>query len=100
MGLGKSERELERGIDSMMEEIDGMYRADLKDEERLDSKMGDISLRDELIGHIREVVRCRKISERMMAEQSKDVRYTMSIEVSRNGMSYSVVRRVCTGMRQ
>lgn len=86
------ERELERCIDSMVDEMNGIYCADLTEEAMLDSRMNDIELRDALISQIREIVRCKKISERMMAEMSRKVLYTVKTEVGRSGMSFTVAR--------
>ncbi|MDE1870780.1 MAG: hypothetical protein KGI06_00890 [Candidatus Micrarchaeota archaeon] len=87
-----SERELERCIDSMVDEMSRIYCADLTEEAMLDSRMSDIGLRDSLISQIKEAIRCKKISERMMSEQSRKVSYKIDVEVGRNGMSYTVAR--------
>src|SRR5580700_3850815 len=86
----KSERELESCIDSMVVEMNVIYCADLTEEAKIDSKMSDIRLRDELICQIKEVIRCKKISERLMAEGSKEMRYQMQVRIGKEGITYNI----------
>ncbi len=94
---GKCERELGRCIDSVVEEMNGMYCADLTEEAKIDSKMSDIKLREELICQIREEIRCKKISERLMAEQMKGVAYRMQVSICGEGIEYEIVRSDAKG---
>lgn len=88
----KCERELEKCIDSLVDEMNGMYCADLTEDAKVDARMSDISLRDELMGQIEETIRCKKISERVMAENMKNVIYTMQVSISSNGIDYAISR--------
>ncbi len=76
----------------MVEEMNEMYCADLTESAKVDSKMSDIRLRDELIGQMRAVIRCKKISERMMAEQMRNVVYNIKVSVCGEGIEYTVTR--------
>lgn len=86
----RCERELERCIDSVVEEMNGMYCADLTEDARIDSRMSDIKLRDELIRQIKDEIRCKKISERMMEEQKRSVVYGMQVSICGEGIEYSI----------
>lgn len=86
------ERELGKWIDSLVDEMNGMYCADLTDAAKIDSKMSDIKLRDELINQLREIIRCKKLSERLLAEHCKEVTYKMSVRINGNGIR-SVIER-------
>ncbi|MGD0510346.1 MAG: hypothetical protein ABSA33_00755 [Candidatus Micrarchaeaceae archaeon] len=88
----KCERELERCIDSMVDEVSGMYCADLAEHAKVDSKMSDIKFREELIGQIKDEIRCKKICERMMAEQNRSLVYGMQVSICKEGIEYSVTR--------
>jgi len=92
MGSKARERELERCIDSVLEEMNGMYCADLNENAKVDARMSDIKFRDELICQMKEAIRCKKISERMMAEQNRQIMYRIGLEVDGSGMRYSVAR--------
>jgi len=90
----KCERELERCIDSMVDEMSEMYCTELAEDAKLESKMSDIRMRDELIEQIKEVIRCKKISERMAAEQIRKVAYIMQVGISSSGITYTISREV------
>ena len=89
---GKCERELARCIDSVVEEMNGMYCADLTESAKVDSRMSDIKFREALIGQIKAEIRCKKICERMMAEQKKKVVYGIQVSVCGDGIEYSITR--------
>ncbi len=88
----KCERELEKYIDSLMEKMDGMYCADLTESAKIESRMNDIRLRDDIISQIKEEIRCKKICERIKAEQEKEATYSINVKVCRNGIQYTVAR--------
>jgi hypothetical protein len=92
VSVQKYERELRSCIDSMVDEMNGIYGADLTESAKIDSKMGDIRLRDELIEQIRNVVRCKKISERMSAEQMRSITYRMEVRICGDGIDYEITR--------
>ena len=85
------ERKLGKEIDSLMEEMDRICCADLTEEERIDSKMGDMRFRDELIDHVRRIVQCRKMSQ-MSKAKGRDTAYTVSIGISADGFGSKVSR--------
>lgn len=87
-----SERELERGIDSMLERINCRYGADLTDEAKIDVRMGDILFRNELKSLDEVIARLKKISERTMHEQKKEIAYYLHITVTGNCMHYYITR--------
>ena len=76
----------------MVDEMNGMYCADLTEDAKVDSKMSDIKFREELISQIKEEIRCKKICERMMAEQGKSIVYGMQVSICKEGIEYSVTR--------
>jgi hypothetical protein len=84
------ERKLKGCIDSMVDEMNAIYCADLTEEAKIDSKMGDIKLREELICQMKEVIRCKKISERLMAEESKEIKYLMQVRIGGEGITYNI----------
>lgn len=86
------ERELRKCIDSLVDEMNAMYCADLAEHAKIDSKMSDIKLREELICQIRSEIRCKKICERMMAEQNRSFVYCMQVSISGNGIEYTITR--------
>jgi hypothetical protein len=88
----KCERELESCIDSMVEEMNEMYCTDLTESAKIDSKMSDIKLRDELIGQVRNVIRCKKISERILAEEMREVTYLMQVRISGEAIEHTITR--------
>jgi hypothetical protein len=88
----KCERELGKWIDSLVDEMNGIYCADLTEAAKVDAKMSDIKVREELIGQITEIIRCKKISERIMAEQAKNVVYNMNVRISAEGITYGITR--------
>ncbi len=88
----KCERELERCIDSMVDEMNGIYCADLTEVAKIDSKMSDIKLREELISQIKDEIRCKKISERMMVESMKELEYHMEVRINSEGVIYNITR--------
>jgi hypothetical protein len=54
--------------------------------------MSDIKFREELIGQIKDEIRCKKICERMMAEQNRSLVYGMQVSICKEGIEYSVTR--------
>lgn len=94
----KCERELglERCMDSLVDEMNGKYGADLAEEARIDAMMGDLVFRDDLIKVLKEVIRCKKISERIMAEERKDVEYSIGLRAASGRISFSIARN-CLG---
>lgn len=88
----KCERELRRCIDSVVDEMNSMYCADLTETAKIDSKMSDIKLRDALISQMREIIRCKKVSERIGAEQLREVAYDMQVRISGSGIAFAVTR--------
>lgn len=88
----KYERELEGYIDFLVEKMDGMYCTDLTESAKIESRMNDIKLREDIISHIKEEIRCKKICERIKAEQGKDIAYDISIRVCNDGIQYTVTR--------
>lgn len=88
----KCERELEKWIDSLVEEMNGRYGAELAEDLQIDRKLSDINLRNELISQIKEVVRCKKISERMMEEQKQEIAYYMHITVTSGSTHFYITR--------
>ncbi|MGI0100217.1 MAG: hypothetical protein ACREBH_00620 [Candidatus Micrarchaeaceae archaeon] len=89
---GELERELVRCMDSLIEYIGSAYGTDITEEARIDSKMGDIQLRDALIRQFFEEVRCKKICERIWAERNKESSYAMEVRISGSGVSYGISR--------
>ena len=88
----KYERKLSVCIDSLIEEMGSMYCADLAESAKVDSRMSDIKLRDSLIRQIGDEVRCKKISERLMAEIGREARYRVRASVSCDGLQYNIER--------
>ena len=86
----KCERELERCIDAMIEEMNGHYCGELEDEAEIDARLADINLRDRIIGQIREVLRCKKLSERISRDQQKEVAYVMETRIGSNGLAFGI----------
>lgn len=62
MANGLVERELRSGIDRLMAEANSAY-AGISDEDRIEIALTDAELRDQIIGFIEDIVRCRKVSE-------------------------------------
>ena len=81
----------------MVDEMNAIYCADLTEEAKIDSKMSDIKLRDELIGQIKETIRCKKISERLLAEESKEMRYLMQVRIGGEGIEYAITHDDASG---
>lgn len=69
-------------MDSLVSEIGDRYGADLTEMARIEELLGNVKLRDELISHIGEMVRCRKLCERVKAEQNKDIAYHVHIVIT------------------
>jgi hypothetical protein len=89
---GKYERKLAVCIDSLVEEMSGMYCADLAESAKIDSKMSDIKLRDSLIRQLYDEIRCKKIGDRIMSELGREAVYRINASISRNGLQYSIER--------
>lgn len=89
MKANKWQRELGRGVDSLVGEMNSRYgtpSGELSEDAEMDRKRSDIQLRDEVISHIEELLRCRKLSERLMDEERMDVKYEIRTEVSSKRM--------------
>ena len=94
MKKSASERELSRGMDSMIGEVQAAYGAKLSEEAQIERKLSDVALRDDLMGLAREVVRLRKLAERFGDEEALSVSYELVTVVSADGISTKVkVRR-------
>ncbi len=88
----KCERELKKWIDSLVDQMNGMYCADLTEAAKIDSKMSDIKLRDMLIRQMTDEIRFKKLSERIMAEQGKEITYDMQVRIDGSGITYETSR--------
>jgi hypothetical protein len=96
MKANKWQRKLCSGIDAMVGEMGSRYgtpSGELSEEAEIDRRMGDIQLRDDVIALDEEVLRCKKLSERLMDEERMDVKYEIRTEVSSKG----IVTRVSVG---
>lgn len=78
----KYERELERCIDAMIDEMNEKYCVEMAEEAMIDAKLADIKLREDLINQINEELRCRKISEKAMNSQLMPLVYEMKVRIS------------------
>lgn len=70
--------------------MDGMYCANFTDGAKIDSKMGDIKFREELIKQIKEEIRCKKLSEQFMTEQGRKIRYSVNAGIDKEGIEFSI----------
>ena len=89
MKTNRHERELERGMDSLIGEMNGMYGTPYErmgEEAKLEREISDVQLRDDMVSHTEEVIRCRKMSERFLDDEKIDVTYTVQTEVSSKGV--------------
>ena len=83
-------------MDSLIGEMSGMYGTPCErmgEEAKLEREISDAQLRDDLISHIEEIIRCRKLSERFLDEEHVDVAYTVQTEVSSKGVASKIVVR-------
>jgi|GEM_PF-1651786 hypothetical protein len=87
------ERKLGECIDSMVEEMNSTYCADLAEEDRIESRMSDIVFREALINQIKEEILCKKLSESVMAGQKREVVYQMPVSITNKGISFSLCRK-------
>ena len=90
------ERELAKGMDSLMGEMNGRYGTSsmLMDENaEIERKRSDIALRDDMISHVKEVLRCRKLSEHFLDVERIDVTYEICTIVSSKKMETKIVIR-------
>ena len=99
MKTNKAERKLGKSLESLIGEMNRGYRMPsegMSEEEEIDMKRKDIQLRDEMVSHDLELLRCRKLSERFLAEQRIDITYEVRAEVSSNAIvtKVSVLRAV------
>lgn len=86
-------RELELGIDTLIEEMNSMYGAELQEEEALERKLSDIRLRARLEEILRHIVRFAKIAERRRDEELMNVGYIMSVTIDSEGAEFEVKGR-------
>ncbi|HVC57870.1 MAG TPA: hypothetical protein VND15_00130 [Candidatus Acidoferrales bacterium] len=94
MKKSASERELSRGMDSMIGEVQAAYGAKLEEEAQIERKLSDVALRDDVIAMASEVVRLRKLAERFGDEEALNVSYTVVTDVYADRIAFrSVVRR-------
>lgn len=84
----KYERELERGIDAMIDEMNEKYSVEMAEESMIDAKMTDIKLREDIIKQIKEELRCRKISEKSVNSSLVPLVYEMKVRISSESLSY------------
>lgn len=91
--LDECERELEKPVDSLVSEVGSRYGADLNEMARIEALMDDIRLRNELIPHLVEIIRCRKLCERVKAEQRREIAYHVHIIVTSTWTHLYVTRR-------
>lgn len=86
------ERELRFWIDCLVEDMGDKYGAQLTDENRMERRMKDIELRESLIEHVAQIVRCSKISERFWHESRSLRSYRLVASVSHEGASTSFIQ--------
>ena len=82
----KVERELRFWIDCLVEEMREMYRGDSTDERRIDRMVGDATLRDSLLEHLRQLIKLRVMSE-LFGDQGRAKSYLLEVTVSPDGFS-------------
>jgi hypothetical protein len=73
----------------MVEEMGRIYLDSLTEEERIDLKMADISLRDSLVNQIKQEIRCRKIAE-AMSRLGRDHIYQMQVRIGKSELTYDL----------
>ena len=99
MKTNRRERELGKGMDALIGEISGRYGTSSKvlDEDAdLERKRNDIALRDDVICHVKELLRCRKLSEHFLDVERMDVTYEICTKVSARKLETKVVIRDAT----
>lgn len=83
-------RYLARGIYSVIEEMNSMYGANLKDEELMERHLSDIALRAKLEELTKNIVRIVKLAERRRDEELTDVGYTIMVSLNSEGIDSEI----------
>jgi hypothetical protein len=90
MERSEAERKLCEGIDGLLEEAEGMDRTGMSYEERIDLLQGNVNFRKQLAGLVRDMVEARKVSEQILAQRLREVRYEFVTTIGSDGLEYRV----------
>ncbi|MDE1857288.1 MAG: hypothetical protein KGH98_04410 [Candidatus Micrarchaeota archaeon] len=77
-----AERKLRTGLDSLIAGIDEQYGSRLEGEELLVRQLADIRLRNQLIDCIKDMVKCRKLAERLMDELESEHLHEVRVRIN------------------
>lgn len=66
----------------MISEMGSRYGTEISEEKQIDRKLADVKLRDDLIEAVKEITRCRKLSERFADEGMESVSHVIEVAVS------------------
>ncbi len=92
--LETEEKELELGVSSTIEEMNGSYGVSGLNESALQEKrLGDIELRKQLVELIRMIVRLRKICECYADQGLLHAGYDVNVHIYSKSMEYKIKHR-------